>query len=415
MKTAFTLSEASSVAQKRATRAGEVEDERSRSRKKRKSEADIDEYSLAAAFLRSDGHSQLEIADRLAISQPDVSRYLERAKSKSWLQELNPRFTVPDEQVEKWNLAKNRFFSGEELYECLVRRFPGSSRFLRKVTLVHSLNQGHFGPSLVAAVCGLIADVTYCGITWGRTIRHLAELLEQASHGGHQVRDRPIQFIPLCGEPLLYDGDPGEYSSSRLSARLNRALNGTESPHRTPSLYGVPASIPLSLGRDLAALKNFITHIQGYSDIFGASGRRSTVAPLIDRVEAILTSVGVACSSDRGVFLNKRIGANDITARQVESLVAGDIGGIVIAKEGLTDKQSELIDRLNQSWNGVTLARIQRLSAEASDSKPGMVVLASGGQRKEVVLQCIKLNLVNHLIVDQQFAVSVLEEPWARG
>jgi hypothetical protein len=52
-----------------------------------------------------------------------------------------------------------------------------------------------------------------------------------------------------------------------------------------------------------------------------------TDAPLIDRVEAILTSVGVARTLDRGVFRNERISARDVTAHQVEELIAGDLGG----------------------------------------------------------------------------------------
>jgi hypothetical protein len=129
---------------------------------------------------------------------------------------------------------------------------------------------------------------------------------------------------------------------------------------------------------------------------------------MIDRVGAILTSVGVARQIDRGVFLNERIGAGDITEKEVRTLVAGDLGGIVIPREKLTEKQCELIDRLNLHWNGVRLEHIRRCALEASDTRPGVILFARGAHRLEVVLQCIRLNLVNHLIVDQEFFDSAL-------
>src|SRR5580704_2858821 len=76
---------------------------------------DVEMYTLAAAYLRSEQKLQDEIAEILKISQPEVSRLLKRAVKRKWLDYPSPIFRCPEETRELWERAHARFFSSAKL------------------------------------------------------------------------------------------------------------------------------------------------------------------------------------------------------------------------------------------------------------------------------------------------------------
>src|SRR5215831_3959361 len=90
---------------------------------------DVEMYTLAAAYLRSEQKLQEEIAEILKISQPEVSRLLKRAVKKHWLDYPPPIFRCPEEIRDLWERAHARFFSSEKLLARLkATEPPGVSR-----------------------------------------------------------------------------------------------------------------------------------------------------------------------------------------------------------------------------------------------------------------------------------------------
>src|SRR5205823_12692483 len=122
---------------------------------------------------------------------------------------------------------------------------------------------------------------------------------------------RPPRFIPLTGEPLTYP-DP-ETSSSTLAHRLGEIFS--PGLHALHSLAAVPAFIPAKFPRkSQTTIRDFIAEIAGYRAVFeradggvpggAGSGKRQgdpqAGAPLVDRLDTIITGVGTVAPGVSG-------------------------------------------------------------------------------------------------------------------
>jgi hypothetical protein len=98
----------------------------------------------------------------------------------------------------------------------------------------------------------------------------------------------------------------------------------------------VPAFIPALFDKEneIETIRRFIRQVAGYATVFGdgEEGTQQSV-PMIDRVETILTSVGVAKGEYKGIFLKERVELGDLTRDELEEWVVGDVGGVIIPYE----------------------------------------------------------------------------------
>lgn len=355
---------------------------------------DDNELIVAAAILRcEDGLTQEQIANRLGLNQPAVSRLLEQARRKAWLNP-NPQLTCPD--VGLVTKARAKLRTASRLAETLRQLVPANEG-LRHVTPVDTVD-GVLGSTVVAVFKELLVGVSRVGVTWGRTIRNLTSELKKCE--STLRRASPIQFVPLCGEPLRDRTDPVKYSSSAIAAELTSIFNGGD--QKPVSIAGVPAFVPDTFStQDRQVIERFIAQVAGYADVFSP---RDSQRPLVDDLQAIITSVGVASAKHRGIFLSERLQLGDIRDDDLQEDIIGDIGGVILGREGLPPKKQKRIDELNDRWLGVKKHHLERCVQSANEgSNPGVIVLAFGKHRLEMVTRCLQLDLVNELIVDWDF------------
>src|SRR5207253_1083608 len=139
---------------------------------------DPDMYAVAAAYLSGKGESQEQIADILNVSQPAVCRLLNGPVAKSCLKISNPEFSCPKELQPLWDKAQTTFFPCTDLLEKLQATCRNGRSFLQKVVLVYGHAGEGIGPAVVPAVEDVLGKAGILGITWGKTISDLIEMLQ---------------------------------------------------------------------------------------------------------------------------------------------------------------------------------------------------------------------------------------------
>jgi DNA-binding transcriptional regulator LsrR (DeoR family) len=121
-------------------------------------------------------------------------------------------------------------------------------------------------------------------------------------------------------------------------------------------------------------------------------------------LDGILTSVGSKDQPGRfwsGEFFRQ----GDIDLPRLRRGALGDLGGAFVANPAAKKTDRDYVARVNEQWTGIKEVNFRRCAVRARKHKlPGVVVLAVGGVRAEVILQCVKLGLVNHLILDSDCA-----------
>ena len=200
---------------------------------------------------------------------------------------------------------------------------------------------------------------------------------------------------------------------------LEEALDPTQ-PGGLPCLSGIPAYISYQRaqesGTTLAAWRKFFAGVPGYNAIFG--GIRGSATPLIRRLDTIITGVGTIVLTreaqwrETGDFIKERLDQDCLSKQEMHRLIYGDIGGILLAREGLSAGDMKQIDQLNAGWMGMRLSHWQAVArAAAPKGAPGVIVVAYGPWKAEMVRKIIQLGLVNQLIVDATLADALLTEP----
>lgn len=368
-----------------------------------------DTQALQAAYLRArHGLSQDDIRRHLGnVSQSHVSRLLSHAADMGWLEtelrfcdtDLSPE-TLRDLQqlLEPRGLVEGlrRFCAAADSLMPEVRVFDSGSD--SPTAGAFDLRSRRLGRSSAGRIKELLHRASLVGVTWGRTIGAIVDGLE--SGGRSQKRDYAVRFVPVTAE-LVTLASPN-YSSTLLADRLNNHVEG-EAEDRL-LLGGVPAFIPRRYDpAKTQAIREYIHDAASYRRIFVGDDA------LVCRIDMFLTSVG---SSGRplGGALDEVLSAGDITESELRSLIAGDIGGILIPKPGLSRSDAELLSAINAMWTGITMAQLSQLAEKATrNDTPGVVVIAIGRERAEIVRELISQRLINQLVIDWDLA-KALEE-----
>ena len=363
----------------------------------------------AAAFLRAvHGLKQEEIAGILGnVSQSHVSRLLRQARELGWL-EVVYRFTgtdrLPPERLE----YLRRLVESKGLDKVLKEIDVGSGVRVRRTLVIDSgtgtsrkaidLRLTRLGAAAAGRLGELLQRSDVCAVTWGSTVSHVVDGLAAAPP--HLAPGRTIRFVPVCAEPT--EQASNRDTSSHLAQRLQRILRASDP--QPPSLTGVFALIPRRYrGAEAAVLRKFVDQAGSYREIFG------THTPLIDRVDSLLTSAG-ASRRVMGFVHEELLRAGStpskpLTSAKLSELVAGDIGGIIIPKPGLNAAARREVEQLAAMWTGVTLAHLLRIARQADRTgRPGVILVALGSDRAEIVAEAVRRGLVNELIVDRQLA-----------
>ena len=377
----------------------------------------IDAFACAALFAK--GKTQLEIARALNLSQSNVSRLLrdvqeyirvERAFEWDWL-DPSTRDKV------------RRRISPRELADRLaafaaLHRQPAPE--VHVVPVAESDDKGAKFESFAQPAAQVLRELLErvlgrVGVAWGSTIWHTAQALR--STAARPFRDQqPIEFIPLCGDPLIDSrNDYADRTSSRIVSELSRTVNGDKT---RPAWLGlVPAFIPRRFDKKkIRVIDELIDLVPQYGRIFGPRQSPPTEPPLAADLHMIVTAAGPS-NRPLGFGGNPLLYLSESEAAILAESIYGDIGGVLLPRP---EKIAEagpgrsLVEELTTRWTGLKLKHLrdcsQRAFAEPGASRPGVTLLSFGTDHVDVVLQAVREGLVNHLIVGSDLEPALTRE-----
>jgi DNA-binding transcriptional regulator LsrR (DeoR family) len=402
-----------------------------------KSNPDYALRSLAVADLTTKGQPQQAISKRLGISQPQVSRLLEHAREMGWI-ETTPR--LDESRIEPHLLERMRqeYLEHKGVAQAVRRWIPEGVRC--EVRVAEGVEDVFCG---IAAkwIAEMLQASELIGVMFGRTVNKIVEGIGEHRKGAPPAPH--VRVIPTCPEPhyLLNRKRSARYSSTLLADDLHRHLTGkapwegTSPDEDTPSLQGVPAYVGSGLtAAERRAIRKYIDGLPGHKLIFGetvekaagkAAGKsagkgngkagKAGKPPLLGKLDTILTSVGIVDpdSSRRGIFLEERLAQEpDLTPEQLNRWVFGDISGILLRRPGIDPQGRERVNELNAGWLGATFEHYRACVRRATESgRPGVILVAAGGEKAEMVCAAVQCGLANTLIINHELADSLQALP----
>jgi DNA-binding transcriptional regulator LsrR (DeoR family) len=248
-----------------------------------------------------------------------------------------------------------------------------------------------YGANAAEIVAGYIDEANSCSVAWGRTIDATVRPIRRRA----KVPGPAKVFMPIAGEPANYE--PNGVSPSDAA----RILAGDWPGSDAPSLRGGPARIPKSIYEDdtNAIARRMASYSKNYRMIFERPGG------LIENVAMILTGIGDVTTSKRtgepdDPWYRETADAEDA---DVLGLTVGNIGGVWIARNGLTKAETDEVEQVNERWLGAQHDDFRRCSLNGGEAgRPGVVALAVEPEKAAIVLET--LYLVNVLIVSRKLA-----------
>lgn len=369
----------------------------------------------AAAFLRYKGKTQRMIAEILHVAPATVVDLIKKAEGQGLFRE---RLEFDFEKVEPERQKELKLLDGmEHLRRQLRRLSPGPKQEAKIFKQLHIMPGGgsatdpraielrlrKFAIDAVPHLADFLFHSRLVGVAYGTTLSFVVGAFGPSAGAAFQERD-PIRFVPTCGEPYgtWLRSDSSSYLAAELDHRVNRDAR------RYISLNGIPAVIPKSLAEspNAAVVHEFIRHCRSYREIFGPV--ESPNAPLVNRLETILTSVGLAEGHWR-MCGEELCEIGGIDRKHFEEAVLGDIGGVLLPKSLDPAKTEEQrIAQFARLWTGISRQEYEEIAKNAGPHR-GVVVFAIGANKANVVLRAIELGLANHLVCDEDLALKLAE------
>jgi hypothetical protein len=374
-------------------------------------EEDID--ALCVAYLAAQGRTQIDIARTLNLSQSAVSRLYARVKD-TYIKTVFCEEKLSAEMSQKVRL-RTCPHAVEERLKALAKKYDQEGPVVHSIFIragsdeVEQFEQ--FAAGAAPIVLNLLKQVRKTvGVAWGRTLWQTAQHLRSLVEAPWRATD-PINFIPLCGEPLVDTQNAQAYAdrtSSRIASELSRIANGDKP--RPVWLGAVPAFIPRTFSeRDQKVIDRLIDLVPYYGRIFGPRNRkRRHERPLVEDLDMILTAAG---DSKHPVGFGKTP-LLQLDAREAQELtdqIYGDIGGVLIPKTNPNSKKitsgKSLVGELTHLWTGLKMEHLQLCARQAfaehgdHGRRPGVTLLGYREGLADLVCQAVQRGLVNHLII----------------
>jgi hypothetical protein len=381
--------------------------------------------ALAAAALAAEGKTQFEIAKALDLSQSAVSRllkgvqdYIHIERSFRW-----DRLPAPIEQEVRKRISHREV--GDRLAR-LAREHKQPAPAVHVAPVGEASQPGAqfetFAGHAAMALRDLLEEVRgRVGVAWGSTLWHTTQALRQILPQ-RPFRERvPIEFVPLCGDPLIDSQQRyADRTSSRIVSELSKAVNGDEP---RPAWLGlVPAFIPRTFKRnEIKVIDRLIDLVPQYPRIFGPRipPSRPVPAPIAGDLHMVITAAGPS-KRPLGFGRNPLLGLTEAESERLAANIYGDIGGVLLprltggpAKKGHEPAPHPLVQELTRRWTGLKIEHLKECStrafSERSRSRPGVTLLSFGAGHVDVVLEAVRLGLVNHLIIGSDLEEAIAQ------
>lgn len=292
-------------------------------------------------------YNQNEIAQKLGVSRPTVSRLLQQAKSEGIVQ-----ITImdPTENVENLAIQLEKKF---QLKKAIVTSIPQYEDHIIK---------NYLGEKAAAFLNDIVKDDDIIGVTWGTTLYHIAVELRQKFA-------KNVKVVQLKGG--VSHAETNTYASEILYL-FGKAYNTT------------PLNLPLPAIVDHVVVKQAMEadrHIRRILEM----GEKANIAIFTIgsiKTDSLLFQLGYFTDSDLESLYGKAVG--DICSRFFD-------------KDGQVCNES-----LNQRTLGVNLDELSK--------KEYSIVVAGGPNKIEGIYGALKGKYANVLITDQFTAKFLLDK-----
>jgi DNA-binding transcriptional regulator LsrR (DeoR family) len=348
------------------------------------------------AEMFNQGVSIEECLRQSGVSIGALARALFSARDQGWL-------TLPDGSPEQDRLLP--FGKTKSLLELLKAK----SKAIRNVVVRQSsdgcVEKGSwdqqsktFGGEVAPLLRVQVARASCVGVAWGRTVSDALSILAHISHPP-APRLKPLKTVAtvagFAGEVNVQD----KSSASLLAKRLAEAINGDDKHCYT--LHALEAFI--SFGNTTEEIENFRRHIArypNYQTIFGGPDQHGVIHDL----DAIVTSCGNTHYFNE--LWKTELRRLNLSAETLNRLTHGNIGGVLLEREDLVGEDKMLFDDIARRWTGISRAHYEQCALR----DPGVILLAFGHNKADVVLKCVELNLVSELIIDEDLAIALWDK-----
>jgi hypothetical protein len=385
--------------------------------------------ALCVAYLSAQGKTQMEISHLLGLSQSAVSRLYGDVR-EDYIKTVFCKEKV-SEKILQAILSRTSSHSLQDGLNKLAGMHGHQGPLVHTIFLPDGPDKkpdfGMFAPRAALVVYELIQQVRKTvGVAWGSTLwqttQHLRTVVEAPFR-----KDLPIDFIPLCGDPLVDSLVAKRYAdrtSSRIASDLSKIVNGDE-PHSV-WLGLVPAFIPRAFKpAERKVIDRFIDLGPHYGRIFGPrDGSKPRERPLADDLDMILTAAG-SSKYPLGFGQGRLFQLGENEAQVLREHIYGDIGGVMVPKPDHNTKDSlageKLFKELTGLWTGLRLEHLKNCARQAfadrgeQGRRPGVTLLGYRDDLVDVVCEAVKQGLVNHLIISSTLESAIAADLVAKG
>jgi hypothetical protein len=369
--------------------------------------------ALAAAALAAQGKRQTEIAVALDLSQSAVSRLLQDVQDYILVTRAFAWDRLPPAiQQEVRRRISHREIGGRVAY--LAEQHGQPAPAVHVVPLGEEEQTGQKFETFAAQAAFVLRDLLVdvrgrVGVAWGSTLWYVTLALRSILPHPFRKQD-PIEFVPLCGDPLIDTLELyADRTSSRIVSDLSKIVNGDET---RPAWLGlVPAFIPRTFKRnEIRVIDRLIDLVPQYPRIFGPRiPRARSAAPFAGDLNMIITAAGPA-KRPLGFGRNPLLGLADRESKELAESIYGDIGGVLLprladrpAAKGQGPAPHHLVVELTRRWTGLKIEHLKacaaRAFAEPSRARPGVTLFAFGADHAEVVIEAVRCGLANQIVI----------------
>lgn len=366
--------------------------------------------TIAIAYHYGTGTPLDEIPARIRekCSTVFLRTYIKKAVASGFL-DLNPKFNPERVPADAYRRFERKYLERNQLKDKLSTWSDHPPEF----NVHDSSSLPEFSTKATPVLTSLLKDSRKVGVLGGTTLDSLVQVLR--SRIG-ETKGIKVRFTPLSGActSVLHNNRHAQEAST-ISSRLEKALNHDVDPH-APVLAGVPAYIGTS--QNVRAVKDYIESITGYRRIFSYD-EPSPIYPMIDHIDTIVTAIGAFWEPSKGKleageYLKERAAQEEITLKELATLVYGDIGGHLLIREGLSKNDQKRVAQYNENWMGLKARHLEAVADRARRSeknRPGCVVIAYQSSKALAIKEAVKRGYVNHLIVSNELEEALLALP----